>query len=410
MIFRLFFLELEVFKLKENKIEEKIKFRKRHPSAFWGCIAILAFASIPIIRTVNEDGFALVVIVMSSLAVTAIITFLNICLIYIRPRDETKWKIKVRSFEVISIVVGLILSSIALPISARYEDWYVSVAYSENHSPVWTEAIPTTVFLFLIGILGYLILAFTNAKKTPPLITVLAISALYIGVFECVIWSIQVIKTIFLPILPINFIIIAGRLIREKALELKAREDENLAKKKGIIGWINRELVSWRFPIWALFLVFPLLGVVIVVLLLWGQRPDYIIKGYTETADWALSQKIAPPGYDNHYLCTVAAQGHKKLVKPHRIGIRHGRRTIVNRQLCIANAFEQILEERIPKTHRAIRKFYDTHGFPLSKLIKTKTAADFVYIVMKPLEWFFLIILYTFTSNPEERISRQYRK
>jgi len=59
-----------------------------------------------------------------------------------------------------------------------------------------------------------------------------------------------------------------------------------------------------------------------------------------------------------------------------------------------ANAFEQILEELTPKLHKAMRGFCDNHGFPLSKLIKTKAAADFVYIVMKPLEWFFLVGVY----------------
>lgn len=399
--------------MEENKTEIKLKLRQRHPIAFWGCVAIegLAVLVSVVSAIIERENFIPAFIAMNLLAIPAMLTFVNIFLIFIKPKDERQWKIKVRSFEIISALVGFGLSAITLPFFARFADWHTQIAIGENHSPIWIRSIPTVVLLCLIGILGYLILAFTHAKKTPPLVTVLAISALYIGVFECVIWSIQVYKEAFLLIvLPINCIIIAARLIREKAFELKAESDEASHGQSSLVGWINRELGSERFPVWALVLAFPLLGVAIGILILFGQRPDDIIKGYTETADWTLSQQIAPPGYDNHYLCTVAAQGHKTLVKPQRIGIRHGRKTIVNRQLCIANAFEQILEERTPKLHQTIRSFYDAHGFPLSRLIKTKAAADFVYIVMKPLEWFFLITLYLCTLNPEERISRQYRQ
>jgi len=397
--------------MEELKTEKKLSLRQRHPIAFWGCIIIEGIAILlSIYSTVMEERtFISVMFGLHLLVMPVILSFINIYLIFIKPKNEREWKMKVRMFEIISAVVGFILSAIILPFIARYANWYTQIAVSEKHFPIWTKTIPTVVVLCLIGVAGYLTLAFSHAKKTPPLVTVIAISALYIGVFECVIWSIQVYKEAFiLIILPINCIIIAARLIREKALEFKTENDDVIYKKTGFIGRINHELTSGRFPIWALVLAFPLLGAAIGMLVLFGQRPDDIIKSYTETADWTLSQKIAPPGYDNHYLCTVAAQGHKNIVKPQRIGIRHGRKTIVNRQLCIANAFEQILEERIPKFHKVVRKIYDIHGFPLSKLIKTKAVADIVYIAMKPLEWMFLMALYLFTTNPEERIARQY--
>jgi hypothetical protein len=56
-----------------------------------------------------------------------------------------------------------------------------------------------------------------------------------------------------------------------------------------------------------------------------------------------------------------------------------------------------------------VRHFYDHCGFSLAQHVKTRAAADFVYIVMKPLEWLFLLVLYLTTVNPEERIGRQYR-
>ena len=81
---------------------------------------------------------------------------------------------------------------------------------------------------------------------------------------------------------------------------------------------------------------------------------------------------------------------------------------MVNRQLEIANAFELVLEEKTPRLHKAIRGFYDRHGLPIAKKIRTKCSADIVYIIMKPLEWFFLIVLYLTDVNPENRIHVQY--
>lgn len=106
--------------------------------------------------------------------------------------------------------------------------------------------------------------------------------------------------------------------------------------------WANKNL-----PFAAFIALVPLLGVVVFCLTLFGQEPDSMIKAWTETSDWQLSQRISPPNltYGEHYLCTVGATGHVKLVKPLRMGMRHGHQVVVNRQLCIANAFEQILEK-----------------------------------------------------------------
>lgn len=80
----------------------------------------------------------------------------------------------------------------------------------------------------------------------------------------------------------------------------------------------------------------------------------------------------------------------------------------MNRQLCIANAFEQVLEERTPGFHRTLRHFYDTYGFPVARLIHSKYTADLVYFIMKPLEWIFLCVLYLTDAHPENRIAVQY--
>lgn len=158
-------------------------------------------------------------------------------------------------------------------------------------------------------------------------------------------------------------------------------------------------------------MLFPVAGILEIVLILFGQGADGVVKAFTMTADWTFSTQVPPPPieYEGHYLCTVAAGGHRKIVKPIRYGMRRGEKIVVNRQLCIANAFEELIQERAPRFHRAVRGFYDAYGYPLSRLITTPAKADFVYLLMKPLEWMFLGVLYLLDVNPERRIERQYR-
>ena len=96
------------------------------------------------------------------------------------------------------------------------------------------------------------------------------------------------------------------------------------------------------------------------------------------------------------------------MVKPLRTGKRHGHEVLVNRQLCIANAFEQLLEERTPRFHKAVRGLYDKTGYPIAKHIRSPYLADAIYFLMKPLEWLFLLVLYLFDPKPENHIAVQY--
>lgn len=77
-------------------------------------------------------------------------------------------------------------------------------------------------------------------------------------------------------------------------------------------------------------------------LILIGQRPDSFIRVFLDTSSFIYSNIPAPKPEivegDGHYLCTVSAKGHKRLVKPIRAGIREGQIIPVNRQLLIANA------------------------------------------------------------------------
>jgi hypothetical protein len=182
--------------------------------------------------------------------------------------------------------------------------------------------------------------------------------------------------------------------------------------KNRFLDFLNSKLIaSQKTSVWILILFFPFLLLILCILMIFGQYPDSMIKVFTDTTTWTLSQKSHPPflDYNGHYLCTVAACGSPGIVKPQKIGLRHGHPIIVNRQLSVANAFENLIETKFPKTHRLIRRNYDQYGYPLSKQITSRAGSNITYLAMKPLEWFFLLFIYCFSTKPEELIHNQYR-
>jgi hypothetical protein len=135
------------------------------------------------------------------------------------------------------------------------------------------------------------------------------------------------------------------------------------------------------------------------------------LEAFTQTCGYTFSQlPIVFQDGECHYLCTVAARGHRRLVRPLRWGVRRGHPILVNRQLAIANAFEQLLTEQFPRTGRLARRIYDRLGLPVSRWIATPLLADSVYLLMKPAEWFFYVYLLLADPHaPEERLERMYR-
>lgn len=345
-----------------------------------------------------------------------VLTLINLTAIFfgcVNPQYIRKGK----HFEWLTLLLGMLYSLLLFPFTdINFADWTVTLYNTQKHTPIWTEGAPTILILAAVGILGYLFLSCSRIAKVPPLITVLEIAGMYLGMVQCILWILQVVQWdviyLYLCLFPLNCILIGIKVIRLKVLEWQREQpDQMKCFKNRRIQWLNEKLRrSAVWPAAAFLLMWPLLGIIICILLLFGQQPDSAIRAWTETSDWNLSQKIAPQNiyYDEHYLCTVAAGGHRKVVKPIRMGVRHGHPVIVNRQLCVANAFEQILEERVPDLHRRIRNFYDRYGFPIAKLIRSPYAADVVYFIMKPLEWVFLLVIYATDVKPENRIAVQY--
>ncbi len=82
----------------------------------------------------------------------------------------------------------------------------------------------------------------------------------------------------------------------------------------------------------------------------------------------------------------------------------------MNRQLAVANAFEDLLHARWPRFGAFARRAYDRLGLPVSRWICTRWMADLVYLAMKPAEWaFYLVLVLVDRECPEARIDRMYR-
>lgn len=351
----------------------------------------------------------------------AVLTVLNIIHLFLRDA-QTRMADKIDSM---IFIIGPILTWLLYKIwdapywsEALYLPLSGSILDTDFHEPFSREYLTVFIVWSVVGWCGFMLLRFV--KKLPPLLAVLSLGGVYIGCIFCVCWMVQILPYGFdhaavLPIeglcmclFPFNYLLSSIRLIRILITrERKLEEEQN----KPVLSGIGRLLMDCRkWPLFAFVAMFPLLGICLGILFLFGQQPGDVAKLFTDTSDWFFSKQLSPPAvyYDNHYLCTVAAGGHRKLVKPQRFGMRHGHRIIVNRQLCIANAFEELIAEKTPGFHRRLRRFYDTYGYPIARHIKSPWTADVVYLIMKPLEWFFLMILYLTDIEPEKRICRQY--
>ena len=290
-----------------------------------------------------------------------------------------------------------------------FYEWNEPLINSQKHALIWSGAYPTFFTFAALTLLALIIYSYRDANSLSPLANVFCISGILGGVVLLLVFDNQLqvasFHTFFLLIYPIHLLWVRIREWQQDRTEM--------AYENRLLQWFHQLLNKSRnWPWLAVLVALPTLALVVLILMLFGQQPDSMIKAWTNTADWAFSQKIPPqnPIIDEHYLCTVAAGGHEKVVKPQRMGVRHGHPVVVNRQLCIANAFEQVLEEKTPRFHLFLRRNYDRYGYPFAKHIKKKWAMDLIYYLMKPLEWLFLLVLYLVDRKPENRIAMQYIK
>lgn len=342
-----------------------------------------------------------------------------ICLV----RKDTPQK-KKHKWTLITLIAGTLLSAAVLSAisSFRWDEPVVIGEYlTELHEPFYEKNM-LSLCLFALAAMVCLYLL-DRGRVMPPLAAVICVSGVYGGIILGLFYISQLAVNIlndlnllvavgYLILFPVNIFIISARVIRETVLLYTTYFRENdIESKNRLDGFLRSSLekaAGWvLFPLIGLI---PFTGVLVCLCILCGQGPFGIIRAFTNTSDWTYSAMISPPPveYEGHYLCTVAVNGHERVVKPLRLGVRHGVVIGVNRQLCAANAFEQLIEDKAPRLHRLVRHIYDKYGYPVSKHITTRLRADIVYILMKPLEWLFVAVLYLFDRDPESRIAVQY--
>jgi len=270
----------------------------------------------------------------------------------------------------------------------------------------------------------------------PPLIEVLLNGILLVGVLLHVLVGYQyfggsanLFYIFFIWIIPGAITLLVIQLVRNHQLLIAERfgatpqlvGDEACSDYQTEVG-AYQDSGFYRMLTYPLFIKSPLLLVAMIpyivaldaFLLLFGQQPDSIMLVFTQTYYKGFSElrpvcNIIP--YESHYLCSVAANGHASIVKPLRMGVRGGKAIVCNRQLLVANAFEELLQEHFPRVHRLIRRHYDRLGNFLHKdytPYENRYLCDLIYLLMKPADWCFRLVLYTCDRRPEERIARQY--
>jgi hypothetical protein len=323
-----------------------------------------------------------------------------------------------------SILIAEILLTTVAPIAGLLIAWTSSGYDVYDDSGIYTP-IAHKHALTIASFYGFSILCYWVSKlykeKYSPILYVLVQVGLLQGLLLAVVFMIQFGPLLFAGLIPIlitfpltaplfAFFLFLAEIRRSHKQFRECQLKETKVYKNQLLQWFYTNLKSQNGQLIPFLLTFPFLMLQQLILTLFGQKPNSMIQAFTETCDWVLSAHPIPPmpPQSGHYLCTVASKGHSGLVNPQRKGMRGGRVIEVNRQLLVANAFENWLEIKHPKLHCIIRSNYDKVGIPVYIWVENKWLADLCYILMKPAEWIFLVWLYLVDSEPEKRIQSQY--
>lgn len=264
-------------------------------------------------------------------------------------------------------------------------------------------------------VIAYLFLSYRKTIGGPlleVLLSVILVSGFILNLFV----GIQVGEILWaVGCLPIGMLLLRKLIIHQREL-VETFNSKDVTEVPGWQRWcltLLKSSVFMRFPV-LFVLVAPLYVMVTSLLMLFGQKPDSIVRAFTETYHHGFSQLdylCDNVNCGGHFLCSVAAKGHFRLVKPIRYGERNGDLIICNRQLLVSNAFEELIQVHFPGFHEWIRNQYNRVGDVVHKhyhFFNRKWVSDLVYVAMKPLEWIFVLILYFFDHKPENRIAQQY--
>lgn len=321
------------------------------------------------------------------------------------------------------------ISPVIISVIAPLGGFYMSANFNSHlkyddlmYTPLNHDHMLTIFIFYAISLVSYW-MSYLGRNKMSPLINALTLLGMTEGFVLCLFLTIHFGPFILFGFFPalvtfplLSPLLFALLLFVEIRRQFHLYKEETLEKEADIVydslvlSTADKVVKSSHLenPVFFLLLL-PFMAIQQAILILFGQQPDSFIKAFAETCTFTFSQFPPPPNPgDSHYLCTIASRGSKKLVKPMRKGWRGGKMIDVNRQLLISNAFEEWLEEYTPVFHYYLRRFYTRVARPLNEMVQSTRISNMVFIMMKPLEWFFLVWLYLVDEKPENRIHRQY--
>lgn len=272
--------------------------------------------------------------------------------------------------------------------------------------------------LYSLSIFAYIISKFYKQKIGPITIAILPLFLLQ-GIIFNIIMIIHVSPILIGLIVPLlgifvfpAFSFISSIILFSFELHKLLQNNKNLIREsssnKKIINWLIRAFFGENRLFYQIIFFPFFITILQFVFIVFTQKPDSALLAITESSSGVFSTGGCDNCTSPEYVCTIAAHGNEKLVKPTHLGSRDGTIIKVNRQLQICNAFEQFLQEKSPKIQKFLRARYDSMQISIEKWKNVTLVANILYVLIKPMEWFFLFILYTMDPKPENRIIKQY--
>lgn len=158
------------------------------------------------------------------------------------------------------------------------------------------------ILFTIVCLLALYVLWLKPADQLPPLIPVLAVAILYIDCLYVVLWTIQIyepsdVMDAYLLIPGAAFVLVVARTI---AITVQAHsvdvERSIKLENNALLAWLNRYVARAKtWPVAAFTVALPLLGLAYAAPVLLGQGPHALIRAFSDTSDWTLSQQTSPP-------------------------------------------------------------------------------------------------------------------
>jgi len=304
-----------------------------------------------------------------------------------------------------AVVAAEILAFIALPLIGTLYDYLAGPGCVETecdtvkvHRPFALPELAHLWILHAVTIVAYAI-SRRRTEVLPARVELFVLGAMTVGCVLQLLLGIQLRQWMFYGLAGTPILLCAASPLF--AFSLFSRELSVRLRQNARLGFTVSGMLGAAIGLFGIY------GLVEAIV---GRHKGAALDVVTRTCGFTFSHlPVVQQPCSGHYLCTVAACGHPALVKPLRLGTRAGQPIIVNRQLAIANAFEDLLHERFPHFGRVARRTYDRLALPVARLIRHRLLADAVYLLMKPAEWgFYVFLLLVDPSDPEKRLCQMY--